>query len=197
MDSARSICCSAWGCAPCRSTTLSTDAASDTKSDPFGIIFRTFPRRVIAGMICFVAFFGVALGLGNWLPTMMAKAHDFTISKSLLYTAGINLAFPLASGFMMYALDKFGRKATAVAGFLLAGAAAVSVGMAGSPAAFIASIFVLTFFHPARGNSSQIFISEVFPTNARASGFGLAQSAGRIASAFIIPGILIVMNFTG
>jgi len=177
--------------------TLSTDAASDTKSDPFGIIFRTFPRRVIAGMICFVAFFGVALGLGNWLPTMMAKAHDFTISKSLLYTAGINLAFPLASGFMMYALDKFGRKATAVAGFLLAGAAAVSVGMAGSPAAFIASIFVLTFFIQLAGNSSQIFISEVFPTNARASGFGLAQSAGRIASAFIIPGILIVMNLYG
>jgi putative MFS transporter len=37
----------------------------------------------------------------------------------------------------------------------------------------------------------------VFPTNARASGFGLAQSAGRIASAGIIPGILLVMNAYG
>src|ERR1700693_3892580 len=31
---------------------LSTDSASDTKSDPFAIIFRAFPRCVIAGMIC-------------------------------------------------------------------------------------------------------------------------------------------------
>jgi putative MFS transporter len=40
------------------------------------------------------------------------------------------------------------------------------------------------------GNSSQIFISEVFPTNARASGFGLAQAAGRIGAVVAIPSIL-------
>jgi putative MFS transporter len=62
---------------------------------------------------------------------------------------------------------------------------------------FIAMIFVMTFFIQLAGNSSQIFIAEVFPTNARASGFGIAQSAGRIATAGIIPGILIVMNAYG
>ena len=72
-------------------------------------------------MICFVAFFGVALGLGAWLPNMMATTHGFTINKSLAYTVGMTLAFPCASGFMMYALDRFGRKITAVAAFVLAG----------------------------------------------------------------------------
>ena len=177
--------------------TLSTDAASDTKSDPFGIIFRAYPGRVIAGMICFIAFFGVALGLGNWLPSMITKSHGFTVSTSLLYTAGINLAFPLASAFMMYALEKFGRKPTAVAAFILAALAAIAVGLANSVEMFIAMIFIMTFFIQLAGNSSQIFIAEVFPTNARASGFGLAQSAGRIASAGIIPGILILMNAYG
>src|SRR6202166_5046597 len=38
---------------------LTTDAASNTKSDPFGVVFGMFPVRVIAGMICFTAFFGV------------------------------------------------------------------------------------------------------------------------------------------
>jgi putative MFS transporter len=176
---------------------LRTDAASDTKSDPFGIIFRAFPGRVVSGMICFVAFFGVALGLGNWLPSMIKQSHGLTISTSILYTAGINLAFPIASGFMMYALEKYGRKATAVSAFILSGVAAVAVGMSNSAEMFIVSLFVLTFFIQLAGNSSQIFIAEVFPTNARASGFGLAQSAGRVASAFIIPGILIVMNAYG
>ena len=35
--------------------TLRTDAASDT----IGIVFRDYPGRVIAGMICFFAFFGI------------------------------------------------------------------------------------------------------------------------------------------
>src|SRR5712692_1819948 len=44
----------------------------------------------------------------------------------------------------------------------------------------------MIFFTQLAGNSSQIFISEVFPTNARASGFGLAQVAGRAGAAVAI-----------
>src|SRR5690349_15465848 len=49
---------------------LSTDVASDTKSDPFAVVFKMFPMRVIAGMVCFTAFFGFAIGLGAWLPNI-------------------------------------------------------------------------------------------------------------------------------
>ena len=178
-------------------SSLSTDAASDTKSDPFGVIFREFPYRVIAGMICFIAFFGVALGLGAWLPNMMATTHGFTITKSLTYTVGMTLAFPLASGFMMYALERFGRKKTAVGAFVMAGVSAMIFGFVQSDTMFFAVGFVMIFFIQLAGNSSQIFISEVFPTNARASGFGIAQSAGRIATAGIIPLILIIQNSYG
>src|SRR5262249_42724799 len=69
--------------------------------------------RVIAGMICFSAFFGVAIGLGTWLPNIMTE-KGFTITKSLTYTFGMTLAVPCASLFMMYALDNFGRKITSV-----------------------------------------------------------------------------------
>ena len=61
---------------------LTTDAASDTKSDPFAVVFKHVPGRVIAGMICFSAFFGVAIGLGGWLPSIMVE-KGFTITKSL------------------------------------------------------------------------------------------------------------------
>lgn len=52
--------------------------------------------------------------------------------------------------------------------------------------------FCMTFFIQLAGNSMQIFNSEVFPSNARASGFGLAQSGGRIGSAVSFPLIGIV-----
>ena len=109
----------------------------------------------------------------------------------------MTLAFPCASGFMMYALERFGRKVTAVAAFVLAGLAAVVFGFVETDTMFFVAGFVMIFFIQLAGNSSQIFISEVFPTNARATGFGIAQSAGRLATAGIIPGILIIQGDYG
>jgi putative MFS transporter len=57
--------------------------------------------------------------------------------------------------------------------------------------------FIMIFFVQVAGNSAQIFASEVFPTNARASGFGWAAGVGRVATAFIMPTILWVQNGWG
>ena len=175
---------------------LTSDAASNTHSDPIVVVFRDYPGRVIAGMVCFVAFFGVALGLGTWLPNMMAE-RGMTITKSLTYTFGMTLAFPCASICMMYALDKFGRKPTAIVSFFLAGLFAIGFVNAGSDTALLAVGFCMIFFIQLAGNSMQIFASEVFPTNARASGFGFAQGVGRLGTAFIIPTILWIQHSYG
>jgi MFS transporter, putative metabolite:H+ symporter len=175
---------------------LTKDAASNTKSDPFGIVFRLFPTRVIAGMICFTAFFGVAIGLGAWLPNMM-NAKGFSVTKSLQYTLAMNFAVPCASIFMMYALDKYGRKITSVCAFVGAGIMAIVFGNAGTPMQLMIAGFIMVFFVQVAGNSMQIFASEVFPTNARASGFGWAAGVGRLATAFIMPTILWVQNGWG
>ena len=70
--------------------------------------------------------------MGNWLPNIMT-AKGFTITKSLTYIFGMNLAVPCASLFMMYALDKYGRKITAVCSFIGAGIMAIVFANAGSP----------------------------------------------------------------
>ncbi len=175
---------------------LSTDAASNTKSDPFSVVFSMFPARVIAGMICFTAFFGVAIGLGAWLPNIM-NAKGFSITKSLQYTLAMNFAVPCASLFMMYALDKFGRKITSVCAFIAAGLMAIVFANAGTPVQLMVAGFIMIFFVQVAGNSMQIFASEVFPTNARASGFGWAAGVGRLATAFIIPTILWIQTGYG
>src|SRR6202040_2387418 len=160
----------------------------DTKSDPFAIVFRMFPLRVIAGMICFSAFFGVAIGLGTWLPSIMT-AKGFTITKSLTYTFGMTLAVPCASLFMMYALDNFGRKITSVCAFVAAGMMAIVFANATTDVELLVAGFIMIFCYQVAGNSMQIFASEVFPTNARASGFGWAAGVGRLATVGIIPAI--------
>src|SRR4029077_5935605 len=175
---------------------LSSDAASDTKSDPIGVVLRMFPTRVVAGMICFTAFFGVAIGLGAWLPNMM-NAKGFSVTKSLQYTLAMNFAVPCASIFMMYALDKYGRKITSICSFVGAGVMAMVFANAGTPMQLMIAGFIMVFFVQVAGNAMQIFTSEVFPTNARASGFGLASGVGRLATAFIMPTILWVQNGWG
>ena len=169
--------------------TLSTDAASRAHSDPIATVFRDYPGRVIAGMICFFAFFSIALGLGAWLPNILAE-RGFTIAKSLNSIFWMTLAFPCASAFMMYALERFGRKPTAVTAFVLTGVFGLLWANASTEAMVLGIGFCMIFCTQVAGNSSQIFISEVFPTNARASGFGLAQAAGRIGAAVAIPSIL-------
>jgi MFS transporter, putative metabolite:H+ symporter len=169
--------------------TLSTDRTSDIHSDPFAVVFRDYPGRVAAGMICFIAFFGIALGLGAWMPHILVE-RGFSIAKSLNSIFWITLAFPCASAFMMYSLERFGRKPTAIFGFILAGVFGLWWANAGSTAEVLGIGFAMIFFVQLAGNSSQIFISEVFPTNARASGFGLSQAAGRIGAFFAIPGFL-------
>jgi putative MFS transporter len=175
---------------------LATSAASDTKSDPFMIVFRMFPRRVIAGMICFSAFFGVAIGLGTWLPNIMNE-KGFTITKSLYYTFGMTLAVPCASLFMMYALDKFGRKITSVCAFVCAGLMAIVFANAQSDTQLLVAGFIMIFCYQVAGNAMQIFSSEVFPTNARASGFGMAAGVGRLSTAGIVPAILWIQTGYG
>jgi putative MFS transporter len=172
---------------------LTTDVASNTKSDPFGVVFKMYPVRVVAGMICFTAFFGIAIGLGAWLPNIMNE-KGFTITKSLQYTLAMNFAVPCASIFMMYALDKFGRKITSVCAFIGAGIMAMVFSQAGTATELMVAGFVMIFFVQVAGNSMQIFASEVFPTNARASGFGWASGVGRLATAFIMPAILLVQQ---
>ena len=98
---------------------------------------------------------------------------------------------------MMYALDKFGRKVTSVTAFICAGIMAIVFANAVSDTQLLVAGFVMIFFIQVAGNSMQIFASEVFPTNARASGFGWAAGVGRLATAFIVPLILWIQNGYG
>ena len=174
--------------------TLVADALADIKSDPMGVVFRRYRGRIIAAMICFFAFFSAAVGLGGWLPNILAQ-RGFTITKSLGFVFTIQLAFPASSLLMMYALERFGRVPTAVTAFVLATVLSILFYFSHSDAMVLTVGFAMTFFTQLAGNSMQIFTSEVFPSNARASGFGLAQAGGRIGSAVSFPIIGIVSGY--
>ena len=171
---------------------LVKDEVADIRSDPMDVVFRAYRGRIIAAMICFFAFFTAAVSLGGWLPQIL-NDRGYTITKALAVVLGMQLAFPLSSLFMMYALEQFGRIRTSLTAFVLATLFAIAFYYSASGASDLMVLvvgFLMTFFVQLAGNSMQIFTSEVFPTNARASGFGLAASGGRLGAAanfFLIP----------
>ena len=170
------------------------DETANINSDPMGVVFRRYRKRIIAAMICFFAFFGAALGLGGWLPNILAD-RGFTITKSLTFTFGMQLSFPLSSLFMMYSLERFGRIRTSVTAFVFAVIMSIMFFYSRSGTMVLVVGFWMNFFIQLAGNSMQIFTSEVFPTNARASGFGLAQSGGRVGAAVSFPAIGLLSTF--
>ena len=167
---------------------------SNIRSDPMGVVFRQYRGRIIASMICFFAFFSAALGLGGWLPNILAD-RGFTITKSLLFVLGMQISFPLSSLFMMYSLETFGRVRTAFVAFVLATVFSITFYFSQSDAMVLVVGFLMNFFVQLAGNSMQIFTSEVFPTNARGSGFGLAQSGGRLGAAIAFYSIGILSSY--
>jgi MFS transporter, putative metabolite:H+ symporter len=179
---------------PASGDELTIDALANIRSDPMGVVFRRYRGRIIAAMICFIAFFSAAVGLGGWLPNILAQ-RGFTITKSLSFVFTIQLAFPASSLLMMYALERWGRVSTAVTAFMLATVFSLLFYFSRSDAMVLIVGFTMTFFTQLAGNSMQIFTSEVFPSNARASGFGLAQAGGRVGAALAFPAIGIVAGF--
>ena len=170
------------------------DDTANIHSDPMGVVFRRYRKRIMAAMICFFALFGAALGLGGWLPNILAD-RGFTITKSLTFTFGMQLSFPLSSLFMMYSLERFGRIRTSVTAFVLAVVMSITFFYSRSDTMVLVVGFWMNFFIQLAGNSMQIFTSEVFPTNARASGFGLAQSGGRVGAALSFPVIGVLSTY--
>ena len=103
----------------------------------------TNPEELIAAAHagCFTMALAFALQQGGYEPTELTteaavtldqQGQGFTITKSLQYTLAMNFAVPCASLFMMYALDKFGRKITSVCAFICAGLMAIVFANAGT-----------------------------------------------------------------
>jgi MFS transporter, putative metabolite:H+ symporter len=156
------------------------------RQDPFSLVWRLYGGRLAAAIVSLSAFFCVTIGFGTWLPNIM-HGKGFSITQSLTYSFGMMLAVPCASLFMMFALDRYGRKRTAIAAFIAAGIMAVAFSRAETNTQLLVAGFAMIFCYQVGGNTMQIFISEVFPTSARASGFGMAAGIGRLATAGFIP----------
>ena len=123
---------------------------------------------------CYYAFF-------TWIPTLLAQSGH-TVAKSFGYSLIIFIA--QIPGYYSAALivERIGRRGLIVS-YLIGGAAsALCLALANSDATIIAAGVALSFFMNGAFAGLYVYTPEIFPTEVRVTGVGVASAFGRIGS---------------
>ncbi|MHB1778013.1 MAG: MFS transporter [Acidimicrobiales bacterium] len=135
----------------------------------------------------------------TWIPTLLVE-NGLTITKSFSYSIAIYLAQIPGYYAAAWINDKVGRQLSISCFLILGGVSAIAMTMShAGTTVLIAGIF-MSFFMNGTYAGVYTYISEVFPTELRGSGFGVASSIGRIggaASPIIVGLIFPVYGFAG
>lgn len=153
---------------------------------------RYLVRATIMMLIYFnlqnVAYFGFS----NWLPTLL-QAQGAPLKNSLLYSAGVSLAAPLAPLLLLLLADRFERKHLLIVSGLVSVACGLAFAAAAAPAGWIGFGLGLAVANTILSVSSHNYLSELYPTEIRARAAGFVYSFTRLAAAasgYIIAAIL-------
>ncbi len=163
---------------------MTADAEAPVPNGSFKDLFRGTLRArtwmiIVASCAQSVAYFG----FGNWLPTLL-QTNGVNVTKSLLYTAMINITYPLAPLAFFFFADRFERKWQLVAGAIVSVAAGLAFSRQHTAAGWIAFGLVVSIGFHLSSYALHTYRSELFPTAIRARAIGLVYSFDRITTAF-------------
>ncbi len=174
---------------------------------PLRILFsRAVIRRTLLGSLVDVTINVVLYGFLTWLPTFMVMER-FGVKESLRYTMLMSLGVPLGPLIACFLADRVGRRVSLAAASTISAILGVAYAQAGSVqmATLIGFfLFLALYLVVALGLAS--YVPELFPTEYRLRGAGVAMTAGR-AGAAIVPwftvwayqrgGIALILEFFG
>jgi MFS family permease len=145
-------------------------------------LLRAYPQRTIFSWVVNLAqvspYYGLVAIAGIALfPALGVPPHDVP----LLYLAG---AIGGLGGQILTALgvDAWGRRPVMLVAFAAAGLLALVLGHVHTLPLFVAVFVAFSAASGATGSGAYVLISELFPTELRASGIGLSVAVGRIGA---------------
>ncbi len=141
---------------------------------------------------CYYAFF-------TWIPGLLVKS-GMTITRSFGYSLLIYVAQIPGYYSAAYLIDRIGRKALIVSYMLLGGASALALANARTNIEVTVAGALLSFFMNGSYAGLYVYTPELFPTDVRATGCGIASAIGRlgaIASPIVVGYVYPVYGFAG
>jgi MFS family permease len=156
-------------------------ASAERREIPLRRLFdtaRTARASVGVIILCSVQNFGY-YGLMIWLPSYLSKTFGYSLTKSGLWTAATVLG--MAAGIWLFGLaaDRFGRKPAFLAYQIGAVAMVFVYSNLTSPAALLIGGAVMGVFVNGMLGGYGALISEIYPTEARATAQNVLFNIGR------------------
>ncbi len=135
----------------------------------------------------------------TWIPSLLVQS-GMTIARSFSYSLAIY--FAMVPGYFSAAWmnEKMGRRATIASYMILGGISAIALSISHSDANVIIAGCCLSFFMNGTYAGVYAYTPEVFPTEVRATGMGVASSIGRlgaISSPLVIGWLYPRLGFAG
>jgi MFS family permease len=160
-----------------------TDAASHAGYfGQIGLLWQRTPARLIFSFLLNLAqvmpYYGIlAIGGIAIFPAVGIPAR----SIPLLYLLGAAVGF-CGQVVMAVSTDTWGRRPTMLLSFAGASLLCIALALTHSAATFVAVFAVFSAFSAACGAGAYVVISELFPTDVRATGIGLSVAVGRVGA---------------
>lgn len=135
-------------------------------------------------------------GLFLWLPTVLPANRGFdpgNVYVNLVYSALAQFPGYLTS---MFLVEKWGRRSTLATFLILGGLSGYVFATAASYTTFLAGLFFVSFFNLGAWGAVYPYTAELFPTQLRATGFGMAEGVGKV-TAILAPiafGVLLTLS---
>jgi MFS transporter, putative metabolite:H+ symporter len=157
-------------------------------------------RTVIVWVLWACAYF-ITNGLNNWMPTLYSSVYQLSLGQALRAGTLTNVAQVVILLGCAFAIDRIGRRAWTVAGFVVG---AGLLAMLGTFAAhsIVSVIALVTVSYGVVGSVNAVlylYTPEIYPTRMRAVATGLATCWLRLASAAgpVLVGYLVAARGTG
>ena len=135
----------------------------------------------------------------TWIPSLLVQ-NGMTITRSFSYSLVIYIAQIPGYFSGAWLNEKIGRQATIASYMVLGGVSALGLALTRSDAGIMASGVLLSFFMNGTYAGVYAYTPEVFPTDVRATGVGLASSIGRlgaIAAPILVGYVYPLLGFPG
>lgn len=170
-----------------------------SRGDPVGVLERRGVEQCEAAAV--LELRGLLVGLPwaclvapyfaifTFAPLVFSSLH---ISDQRLGTIAANGVAALGAFAGMLAIERVGRRPMLIGSFWIMTVTLVVIGgWGGAPSVIVVACFGLfSFFNAVSGDLTGVYPSEIFPSELRASGIGLAAAASRVGAAagtFLLP----------
>jgi len=162
-------------------STLSPEQA--VRRAPVAALFRgRLLRRSVVTILAWIALNVSYYGLFLWLPFALPAFGVVDFSDPTVL-AGFFIASALAQfpgyGASMYLVEAWGRKRTLALFLILGGISGYAFATATNLLTLFVSLMFVSFFNLGAWGAVYPYTSELFPTEYRATGFGMAEGVGK------------------